>query len=152
MSLYNQIFGVNPFAALLLGGRKWPEIPRFRDVFIDTAGRLVLLTRTGGNNRRVYATETATLRSTHGYMADENAPFDNTFAHFYYTPPPGIDVSEIRRLQGPRGLLAFKALIEDLNAGRDTVLTRRAIEAGRPIIAAIEDATGSGARITIIMP
>ena len=56
MSLYNQLFGVNPITPLLLKivGVTLSEIPRFRDCHIDVDERgsasIVIYTRTGGGN------------------------------------------------------------------------------------------------------
>jgi len=75
MSLYNNLFGINPFAYDVIGDifdvdsnglikdktvivdniRKAIDLlPRFRDAFIDDKKNLVLMLRAGGANREIY--------------------------------------------------------------------------------------------------
>ena len=53
MSLYNAIFGVNPYTGGLLAilGIEASAVPRFRDCYVDGEGRIVIYARTGGANR-----------------------------------------------------------------------------------------------------
>ena len=72
MSLYNKLFGVNPYATsllLILGG---PEVPRFGDCYLNEASEIVIFTRTGGNNREAYKAENAALTQVPGYLRDED--------------------------------------------------------------------------------
>jgi hypothetical protein len=63
-------------------------VPRFRDAwFTDDGKRIVILTRTGGNNRMDYVIENAKLRQLAGYYTDTDDGDDNTFAKFYYNIP-----------------------------------------------------------------
>lgn len=75
MSLYNQLFGINPIAYDVIGDifnvdndglitdknliaaniiKAIDSLPRFRDAFIDDQKNLVLLLRAGGSNRDIY--------------------------------------------------------------------------------------------------
>lgn len=54
MSLYNLLFGTNPFAPVLLKllGLELADIPRFRDAYLaDEGATIAIHTRTGGGNR-----------------------------------------------------------------------------------------------------
>ena len=57
MSLYNALFGTNPFAnALLMAlGITASDVPRFRDCYLDDDGKIVIFTRTGGGNRILHS-------------------------------------------------------------------------------------------------
>jgi hypothetical protein len=150
MSLYNQLFGVNPYAGLLMDGRKWPPIPRFRDVYISTDHRLVVLTRTGGGNRPQYAKENAAMCYVPGYIGNEDALEDDTYAHFYYSPPPGLNMPEILRKQGHRGMPAFQAVFDDLRLGNDTPQTQRAKAYAQELIRLIEAAKENGSGCIVV--
>lgn len=95
MSLYNMIMEVDPFAGLILKllQLKPDAIPRFRDAYINKDGsRLVVFTRTGGDNRTTYADANQALASHPLYERDEDWAFDPTFAYWYFkVPEPVID-------------------------------------------------------------
>ena len=117
MSLYNAIYGSNPFGAILLeligvGGNDYP-IPRLRDVHLAEDRRsIVVFTRTGGGNDECYCrgsfgrnseeveklgpadhfdgcyrAMTQQLRSHPLYQRDEYDDFDQTYAYFYFEIP-----------------------------------------------------------------
>lgn len=109
MSLYNMLFGHNSNAANLLYilNLHPAQIPRFRDVYWD-GEFIVVHTRTGGGNREYYENEEMCrtnypdyftgdepptgpwnddLRAAPGYVRDEDAEFDATYANFYFKPP-----------------------------------------------------------------
>jgi len=94
MSLYNTMFGVNPYTPLLLGilGTDYRSVPRFRDAFVQN-GEIVIYTRTGGGNRETYdapdcqAPSNADLRKLPGFLRDYDDDFDSTFAYFHYAVP-----------------------------------------------------------------
>ena len=97
MSLYNQLFGINQAAPILLKiiGINREDIPRFRDCFISD-GCIVIHTRTGGGNRDYYDcpneenTEgpwNSNLTSNPYYLCDEDDEFDWTYANFYFKYP-----------------------------------------------------------------
>ena len=95
MSLFNMVVGTDPLSAIvtqLLGFTKesFSKIPRFRDAYIDISvgdPKLVLLTRTGGNNRDDYVEENQQLREISGYIDDFDDDFDNTFSYWRYKVP-----------------------------------------------------------------
>ncbi len=94
MSLYNMLFGANPYTPLLLGilGISHKSVPRFRDTFLKD-GEIVIYTRTGGGNRETYdaadceSPSNADLRKLPGFLRDYDDDFDSTFAYFHYAVP-----------------------------------------------------------------
>jgi hypothetical protein len=93
MSSFNMVAGTNKLAGLVLHALNLEhgQIPRFRDAYldIDEPGRpkLVILTRTGGNNRSNYVEENETLSGLVGFIADHDDSFDSTFAHWQFEVP-----------------------------------------------------------------
>lgn len=113
MSLYNQLFGVNDHADLLLAvlGLRRVDVPRFRDCYL--AGKnIVIYTRTGGGNRDYYDSEemcrsnfpeyfdgktdptgpwNSDLQANPYYSHDEDEEYDSTYASFYFRFPEEYD-------------------------------------------------------------
>ena len=95
MSLYNMMNGVNwtAFLCLPVLGKHPDEYPRFRDSFVGIEGRpefdgkIVLLTRTGGNNREDYQDEIDEMYSMPTFIADFDDDFDNTYAYWVFDIP-----------------------------------------------------------------
>ena len=178
MSLYNSIFGVNPYAAALLRilGTRFDKVPRFRDVFVnEDGGEIVIFTRTGGGNREFHENGqecrrnypeafsgadpapsgpwNEDLRQIPGFIKDEDCEFDETYAYFHYRVPGNFRdiVADIREKQGVRDPMAeFQQMLNDLGAGKDTPATRQAKKAAEPIFAQIEKAIMRGGKPTII--
>ncbi len=92
MSLYNVLFGHNDNAEFLLRvlNIHANQITRFRDIFWD-GEHIVIHTRTGGGNREEYAVDNERLTRVPGYVRDEDAEFDPTYANFYYKPPAEME-------------------------------------------------------------
>ena len=86
------LFGQNANAEVLLKllNLTPSQIPRFRDVFWD-GEFIVVHTRTGGGNREEYALENEALTLMPGYVRDEDAEFDCTYANFYFKPPAELE-------------------------------------------------------------
>lgn len=102
MSLYNMINGVNPatFFILPVFGKHPDAYPRFRDCGIsEKDGRdiIQILTRTGGGNREGYQAENEELKSMTGYIEDQDADWDETYAVWSYEVPEEFksDISKI---------------------------------------------------------
>ena len=98
MSLYNLLFGTNPFVGMLLQLLKVDvgDIPRFRDCYLDDDNNIVIYTRTGGGNRDNYETENEHLHTLSGFISDEDDDFDCTYASFTYKPDEAqIDLIEL---------------------------------------------------------
>lgn len=94
MSLYNMLFGVNPFADSLLKiiGVNRENVTRFRDcVLRDADGdfhkQIVIHTRTGGPHRKTFEHGNDMLRMIPGYVRDADDTFDYTYANFFYEVP-----------------------------------------------------------------
>lgn len=100
MSLYNMLFGVNPFSGVLLQmlGTTEGDIPRYRDCFLSEDGtEIIIHTRTGGGNRESYEKggeyweegqiDNDTLRAIPGFKHDADDDFDCTYADFHYAIP-----------------------------------------------------------------
>jgi len=160
MSLYNELFGINPYAAalLLVLGTRAAAIPRFRDCYLDADGNIVIFTRTGGGNRADYerTRDAGTndsglwnddLRALPGFLKDEDDGWDATYARFHFEPPsdfadlmPGIAAAQGE--YDPMG--RFEAMLDDLQAQRDTPDTRRAVEVGESIFRNLAKAPSGG--------
>jgi len=143
MSLYNAIFGKNPYSAALLMtlGITEANVPRFRDCFLDKHGKIVIYTRTGGGNRDDYKSENDFLTTLPGYIRDEDNDFDSTYASFIYEPSEALGdaLKEISDKQGDRDpRSAFQKLIADMQSGKDTAEVRNALEVGRRIFGEID--------------
>jgi hypothetical protein len=143
MSLYNALFGKNPFAPslLMMLGIDETQVPRFRDCYLNADREIVIYTRTGGSNRAAYQVENEALTRLPGYLRNRNDEFDSTFTYFIYQPSAEFSdlVAEIVGKQGvidPRA--SFDKLIADLQAKKDTPETRRAMQVGRDVFRKIE--------------
>lgn len=165
MSLYNSIFGYNKYASYLLSmlGLEMSKIPRFRECFVDENDRIVIMTRTGGGNRKFYESEAAArkelpeafqpedagkdhlwncdLRQIPNYQSDEDASFDETYAYFRYEVPGHLKegVAAMREGQGWTDPgKRFMTMLSDLQGRKDTPDTRKALEVGTRIFDAID--------------
>lgn len=90
MSLYNMLFGTNPFSGVLLQmlGVTREEVPRYRDCFLNEDGtEIIIHTRTGGGNREDYEDGNNYLTLVDGYKFDADDDFDCTYADFHYEVP-----------------------------------------------------------------
>lgn len=111
MSLYNLIFGTNPFSSTLLQmlGVTEDDVPRYRDCFLNEDGsEIIIHTRTGGGNRDYYESLESwrecnshstneedwpegpwndDLRKIAGFKGDDDDEFDCTYADFRYEVP-----------------------------------------------------------------
>ena len=122
MSLYNMLFGKNPFSVVLLKMLNLTEddCGRFRDAFINENGNIVVCTRNGGGNRECWdwAEEyggdscncpgcviTNLLPEHPNYIKDYDDDFDCTYAYIEFSVP---DV--------------YKELIEALRSGKEDTL------------------------------
>lgn len=163
MSLYNALFGVNPYAPLLMGflGVGPGDVPRFRDCYIED-GKIAIHTRTGGGNRAFYENEARCkaeypeyfdgsedapsgpwnddLRGLPGFTYDRDDDFDCTYATFYYNPSPEVaklvaQLGEIGGSQNPGE--RWQKLFADMHDNKENAQVARALEVGKPIIEAI---------------
>ena len=82
------VVGHHPQSLLLLNVLKLNvnKIPRFRYVYRQ-GNTIIVLTRTGGNNRNDYFLDNATLQEHPQYIKDYDDTFDVTFAHFVFRIP-----------------------------------------------------------------
>jgi len=109
MSLYNEIYGVNPatyFALPMITNRHPDSLPRFRDCFagkmtrgkekdqygmpkriVDDSKVITIFTRTGGENRAGHTKGNELLKQIDGYIEDYDDSFDSTFACWIYAIP-----------------------------------------------------------------
>lgn len=94
MSLYNMLFGHNPFdeSILELVNINFDDIPRYRDVFLKEYKKhnqfvVTILTRTGGGNREEYEDSNDLLAENPNYIRDHDCSWDCTFAKFKFNVP-----------------------------------------------------------------
>lgn len=169
MSLYNALFGVNPFSRTLLAmlGTDESQVPRYRDCFLsDDGAEIIIHTRTGGGNRDFYENEARCrdsypeyfdrsdappsgpwnddLRSIAGFIRDVDDDFDSTYADFHYAIPPAFKeqvalLSELGAISNPAQ--KWQSLLDGLRAQdmRDPTV-KRAIDIGEQIMTKINTA------------
>lgn len=94
MSLYNVLVKTRPFAALVFRFLDINPVTvdrmRDADVITDEEGypiQLVILTRTGGNNREAHTASNARLAAHPWYLRDEDEAEDQSYASFYFDLP-----------------------------------------------------------------
>ena len=94
MSLYHMMNGVNPctFFVLPVFGKHPDSFPRFRDcnLYMDEENNrkvIQILTRTGGGNREHYAEGNEKMKLLPGFINDEDAEWDCTYAIWEYKVP-----------------------------------------------------------------
>ena len=90
MSLYNQLFGTNIDAFLLLAilGINKEYFERFRDAFLCNNGKNIrIYTRTGGSNRIEYQENWKKIRKNPLYIRDYDDKLDNTYAYIEFNIP-----------------------------------------------------------------
>ncbi len=87
-SLYNRTQGMDgqavPVLALL--GLTWQMVPRFRDAFVDGAGRVAVYTRTGGPNRPDFAGEMLPIMALNP-VEDTDDAFIPTYRTLFFAVP-----------------------------------------------------------------
>lgn len=165
MSLYNALFGQNPYADILLGvlGLTKGDVGRFRDCFVDEVdGKKVIAiyTRNGGGNRQCWKDDDADscdcpgcvieyrLPNHPNYLSDSDDDFDCTYATIYFSVPepsrPLLDF--LASLQSedandPQG--RFDRLMDGLRSGdKSDPAVANALKVGQSIAAAIDKANG----------
>jgi hypothetical protein len=166
MSLYNALFGVNPFSGMLLEmlGTTAGDVPRFRDCFLSEDGtEIIIHTRTGGGNRDYYehpdryASEypeysddpykgpwNADLRKLPGFKYDADDDFDCTYADFHFDIPeafkPQVELlSKLGAISNPAE--RWQELMTNLRSGdTSTPEVQRALAVGERIFGDIKKA------------
>lgn len=149
MSLYNQVFGHNPFAAVVLAtlGADPRRIGRLRDAYITPEGKFAVLTRTGGGNRSDYQEQNAYMHTLPGFIEDKDDSFDSTYAVFTYEVPEDLKEAIAKAIDNGHAYdpaVAWKKLFEDLREKRDTPEVERAKKVGEQVAKAIEENPDSG--------
>ena len=90
MSLYNQLFGTNEDAPILLGmiNVNKEYFDRFRDVELIKNGTIIrVFTRLGGENREVYVETWNKILQHKMYLIDYDDDFDETYAYIEFKVP-----------------------------------------------------------------
>jgi len=148
MSMYNMLFGQNPFSDLLLAlvGLKRDDVPRFRDVFIDEQGRICVYTRTGGGNRDAYASENAALADNPNYASDYDDDFDSTYAYFVFNVPEEqrhvVEALQATMDEKRSPTERFADLLRLMQSDPEHPDVKAAVEKMRPVLERIVEALG----------
>lgn len=157
MSLYNALFGYNPFAGVFLEalGVTPDDIPRFRDCFLsEDRSEIIIHTRTGGGNREGYEKggeyweegqiDNDTLRAIPGFKYDEDDNFDSTYADFHYDVPEAFKpmIDTLADLGGTNDPAArWQSLLDGMkNGDTNDPTVKRALEVGERIMGQINSA------------
>lgn len=148
MSLYNLVHGTNPAAGMVYVMLGSPDVPRFRDAWIELhegQPRLAIHTRTGGGNREEYADENDAMTRVEGYLCDQDDDFDCTYATFYYSVPepfkPMVDLLlSIGAAKTEKPGEAWQRVIEELRTGEMSERTKASVDAMAPIFKQIQEA------------
>lgn len=147
MSMYNALFGMNPFAKVLLAvldidqpeGKY--ESGRFRDIYLSNDGlEITLYTRNGGGNREAYQHIFDRLSEHPLFIEDHDDDYDCTYAYITFKTPKDflpqakmmIDTQDNRSI-GDK----FQRLCSDLKEGKRSGTTERALKVGNEIIGKI---------------
>ena len=100
-------------------GLDMAEIPRFRDCYVKD-DRVVIFTRTGGDNRPDYHTDLSPLYAHPCFVSDEDDPNDCTYAHLSFSFPAQYEAVLTKIAEADRALCPtenfsalFKSLRED---------------------------------------
>lgn len=150
MSMYNALFGVNPFAGVLvsmleLETEKYPT-GRFRDIYLKKNGeeiRICLFTRNGGGNREDYQCVFDALKLHPNYLRDYDDDFDCTYATIEFSVPKGKielceHILEVLGSQKPP-MERFQELIDKLKGGDNSDSdVQRAMDVGKKIFGEIK--------------
>lgn len=144
MSLYNQLFGTNPMAPLLLSmiNLKPGDVGRFRDCYYD-GEHIVVFTRMGGGNREEYQSDIEDLQEHPGYVKDQDEEIDCTYASFFFELPAGFKElmdAEKDKTVSVSPMKRFESLLEGMKSGAKTPDVEHAIKVGESIIKQIEEA------------
>jgi len=150
MSLYNQLFGMNQAAPVLLAVvlkldlEAIKAIPRFRDCYISEDGNeIIIYTRTGGGNRAEYEAQNEKLRQIPGFLGDEDDSFDSTYAYFRYAWPDDrkhLIPEFIKRGAVGNPAKRWKELLHSLQYGKNNPDVERAMTVGKEIFRQIDEA------------
>jgi hypothetical protein len=160
MSLYNLLFGTNPFSGLLLEmlGTDTDHIPRYRDCYLNEDGKIVIHTRTGGGNRESYESggeyweegqiDNDTIRAVPGFISDSDDDFDCTYADFVFEVPEAFkpQVELLKNMGGTQNPgERWQEVLEGLRKG-DTSKpeVQRALAVGERILGQIKAASDAG--------
>lgn len=141
MSLYNQLFGFDPLAPLLLKALAIDPlyVPRFRDCFL-LEGKVAVYTRTGGDNRHYnlvpwiiggeYVQRTIApdswfaLCAAHpDYLGNEDDEFDSTYAFWWFKYPESPEIHDALTAlaedgERPRPSARWQQLYQDMGKQR----------------------------------
>lgn len=155
MSLYNALFGVSPFAKILvvllgIDNNEYP-IGRFRDIYVkmDDDGKyiIILYTRNGGGNREEYQHIFDTLKEHPCYIRDYDDDFDCTYASVEFSVPDGkleiiehIHLATKERIDPQKAFSTLIPKLQDPKHQNDPDVIN-ALNVGKNIFALIEEQT-----------
>lgn len=143
MSLYNMLFGRNPYSQILLSllGLSESDCGRFRDCFTNENGTEIhVYTRNGGGNREEYQDTIDELAKHPCYLSDADDDYDCTYATIVFRVPDGASdiVAKIAdQTDTTPPMEKFQKLISDMEPGKDNANVGRALEVGKRILGAI---------------
>lgn len=144
MSLYNMLFGRNPYATILLAMLDLDEskVGRFRDCYTDDGGTVITVyTRNGGGNREQYQDTIDELAKHPNYLRDYDDDFDCTYASIDFSVPDRFKeavrhIADQTNTETPRQ--KWDKMLAALESGGKSASADRAKEVGAKILAAID--------------
>lgn len=143
MSLYNMLFGQNPYSKILLAILNLDEAAcgRFRDCYPSEDGTQIhVYTRNGGGNREQYQDTIDELSKHPMYVTDFDDDYDCTYATITFRVPDEAKdlVAKIAdQTDTTPPMEKFSKLIADMEAGKDNATVGRALDVGKRILGAI---------------
>ena len=155
MSLYNMIFGMNPFAKMLLElyqleTEQYPT-GRFRDIYIDKRENefiVVLYTRNGGGNREDHEDVFEALRKHPNYIRDYDDDFDCTYASIEFSvPKEKFEIIEhIQSITGSKTPMEkFQEMLKNMDSGNtEDPNVKNALEVGKQIFSIVNEKINEG--------
>ncbi|MCP5018383.1 MAG: hypothetical protein GY938_24365 [Ketobacter sp.] len=165
------VHGQNPHAMMCILMLGSPDIPRFRDAYIDD-DEIAIYTRTGGGNRTYYESAedckknypeyffgpdnpsgpwNSDLRDHPGYLRDEDDEFDSTYATFYYSIPESFQgvvdaLKDAGMCEVEKPNDKWVRVLKELNSRELTPDAKKALDAMKPLMKEIQAfVSGKGA-------
>jgi hypothetical protein len=144
MSLYNMLFGVNPFSEVLLAmlGLSRGDCGRYRDCFTNDDGtEIIVHTRNGGGNREDYQSVFEALSKHPNYLNDADDDFDCTYADIRFSVPEQFR-EHVKKIADQTDTTPpaerWQKLFQAMESGTENQTVSRALEVGKKIFGAIQ--------------
>lgn len=124
--------------------KKYYTSGRFRDIYLnEDSSKIILYTRNGGGNRESYPHIFEVLATHPNYITNYDDDFDFTYAYFEFSIPEEYKEA-LKGIEGEKHSPSekFQNMLSDLQTGKQTPETERAMNVGKKIFGQIEEQQG----------